>query len=397
MEELISLERGQDGQSLFSALTFMDLDNVRGPGRTCSLILDQFHTAGLKAELLTPRANRPLAPEVSVRRTLPGPLRSLPWRLTRGYAKSSLQRSFSRALKAADPEKVILYFWPHAPLSLLREARAQGFVMAREMINNPCRTAKPLLDEAYSKRGLGEYPFITWEKVAAEDEELTYFDLVFASNIEVEKSLRQIGVADHKIKPAVFGYDSHAFADAPARQSEGRPVRFLFLGTMEVRKGFLDLLDAWKLADLNAELWLAGHVDPVVAGPLASAMEGGKIRQLGFVSDVARLLSDVDVFVFPTIEEGGPQVTCEAAAMGLPTITTKMGVGRLVRDGENGLVIPAMDPHALAAAMTRLADDKAYREELGQAAAREAPQFSYERAGHGRGETLVNAMRARSA
>ncbi|WP_084580104.1 glycosyltransferase family 4 protein [Sphingomonas azotifigens] len=395
MEEVVSLERGQNGQSLFSALTFMDLDNIRGPGRSCSLILNQFHTAGLKAELLTPRANRPLAPEVAVHRTLPRPLRPLPWRFTRHYAKTTLLRSFSRALKTADPEKVILYFWPHAPVSLLKEARSRGFVMAREMINNPCRIAKPLLDEAYGRRGLGEYPVITWDKVEAEDEELTHFDLIFASNNEVENSLRQMGIADHKIEPTAFGFDSHAFTNPPQKRTHGRPVRYLFLGTMEVRKGFLDLLDAWKLADLDAELLLAGHADPLVAGPLATAMEGGKIRHLGFVSDIAQLLSEVDVFVFPTIEEGGPQVTCEAAAMGLPTITTRMGAGRLVRDGENGIIVPAMDPEALAAAMTRLADDVDYREKLGRAAALEAPDFSYERVGHGRAETLVRALNAR--
>lgn len=397
MEELVSLKRGQDGQGLFSALTFMDLDNIRGPGRSCSLILNHFHTAGLKAELLTPRANRPLAPEVAVHRTLPRPLRPLPWRLTRHYAKRTLLRSFSRAVRTADPDKVILYFWPHAPIWLLKEARDHGFVLAREMINNPCRVAKPLLDEAYGRRGLGEYPVITWDRVEAEDEELTHFDLIFASNDEVEASLRQIGVADHKIKPTAFGFDPRAFANPPQKRSHGRPVRYLFLGTMEVRKGFLDLLDAWKLADLDAELLIAGHADPLVAAPLAAAMEGGKVRHLGFVSDIAQLLSEVDVFVFPTIEEGGPQVTCEAAAMGLPTITTRMGAGRLVRDGVNGLIVPPMDPEALAAAMTRLAEDVAYREELGRAAALEAPSFSYERVGHGRAETLLQALHDRAA
>jgi glycosyltransferase involved in cell wall biosynthesis len=188
-----------------------------------------------------------------------------------------------------------------------------------------------------------------------------------------------------------------ALANPPQRQTAGRPIRFLFLGTMEVRKGFLDLLDAWKLADLDAELWVAGHVDPIVAGPLQAAQARGNIHNLGFVSDIAKLLSDVDIFVFPSLEEGGPQVTCEAAAMGVPAITTKMGAGRLTRDGENGIIVPPMDPVALAAAMTRLAEDEDYRRMLGDAAAIDAPNYSYARAGHGRAATLVNAMRARRA
>jgi len=68
------------------------------------------------------------------------------------------------------------------------------------------------------------------------------------------------------------------------------------------------------------------------------------------------LLALSDLFVLPTyLREGIPRVLLEAAALGLPLITTDTpGCKEIVRDGWNGLLVPPRDPRRLAGAVLRL-------------------------------------------
>jgi glycosyltransferase involved in cell wall biosynthesis len=54
-----------------------------------------------------------------------------------------------------------------------------------------------------------------------------------------------------------------------------------------------------------------------------------------------------DVFAFPSLAEGSACVTYEAMAAGLPSVVTAES-GSVVRDAQDGFVIPAADPDALA-------------------------------------------------
>ena len=57
---------------------------------------------------------------------------------------------------------------------------------------------------------------------------------------------------------------------------------------------------------------------------------------IDFVADVRALYRTADVFVFPSLEEGGPQVTYEACGCGLPVITTPMGAAESARQNQEG-------------------------------------------------------------
>ena len=64
--------------------------------------------------------------------------------------------------------------------------------------------------------------------------------------------------------------------------------------------------------------------------------------------------------------DGLPTVLVEALARGLPVVTTDVvGIGELVRDGESGLLVPPEDPDAIADAIARLSDDRAFARSLG--------------------------------
>jgi glycosyltransferase involved in cell wall biosynthesis len=97
------------------------------------------------------------------------------------------------------------------------------------------------------------------------------------------------------------------------------------------------------------------------------------------------LYAAADVVVVPSIptrtfREPWGLIVNEAMNRKLPVIASDAvgaAAGGLVRDGHNGLIVPARDPRALAAAMQRLARDPALRARLGAAGARDVQAYSH--------------------
>jgi glycosyltransferase involved in cell wall biosynthesis len=120
--------------------------------------------------------------------------------------------------------------------------------------------------------------------------------------------------------------------------------------------------------------WIAGD------GPLRAQVEEavdraglrGQISFLGLRKDMATVISASDLVVHSSLREGLPRVVLEALAIGTPLVATDVGgVSDVVKDGANGLLVPANDPAALSRALlAALADPAATarRAELGRAA-----------------------------
>jgi glycosyltransferase involved in cell wall biosynthesis len=95
---------------------------------------------------------------------------------------------------------------------------------------------------------------------------------------------------------------------------------------------------------------------------------------------VFELLRAADGAVLSSSWENFPHVAVEALAVGTPVVATAVGgVSEIVRDGENGLLVPPDDPPALAAAIRRYFDDSALREQLRGEAAASVGAFAPER------------------
>ncbi len=120
---------------------------------------------------------------------------------------------------------------------------------------------------------------------------------------------------------------------------------------------------------------------------------GGRVRFLGPRSreQVFELFRAADAAVLSSTWENFPHAVVEALAVGTPVIATAVGgVPEVVRDGENGLLVPPRDPEALAAAIRRFLDDAALRARLTGAAARSVERFAPEQI-YGELEALLEA------
>ena len=116
--------------------------------------------------------------------------------------------------------------------------------------------------------------------------------------------------------------------------------------------------DGEKRADIEAAIQELGLEDRVFLP--------GKIR------NPFPTLKAADLFVFSSNWEGVPNAVLEAMACGLAVITTDyLGEPRdIIRDGENGLIVPRDDVDALAASMRRVVQDDALRSQLAEGASR---------------------------
>ncbi len=92
------------------------------------------------------------------------------------------------------------------------------------------------------------------------------------------------------------------------------------------------------------------------------------VRHVGWQDDVVPFMAAMDIFVLPTYREGLGNVLLEAAAMGLPTVTTHAtGARDASVDGTTGLQVPVGDAEALREALSRLVRDAALRDAMGRA------------------------------
>jgi len=98
---------------------------------------------------------------------------------------------------------------------------------------------------------------------------------------------------------------------------------------------------------------------------------GGRVQITGFTTEIPTMLAAMDVFVLPSNLEGVPHTLLEAMACGLPVVATSVGgTPELIRDGENGLLVPAARPRILALILKQLIESPARREALGARARR---------------------------
>src|SRR5438876_6741069 len=180
-------------------------------------------------------------------------------------------------------------------------------------------------------------------------EEYQLATLVVVLSEKAAESFRIAGFPDEKLFYLPRGVDVERFK--PGRRP---PIfRAIFSGALIKRKGIHHLLEAWHRLNLrDAELWLLGSIHDE-AKPYLKQFGRENVRVLGFKRDLENYLNQGSVYVFPSRLEGSAKTIYEAAASGLPMITTREA-GDVVRDGVEGIIVQPGDVDAIAAAIEHL-------------------------------------------
>ncbi|WP_281927480.1 glycosyltransferase family 4 protein [Roseibium album] len=358
----------------------MACDGV-GPSFTCLNILSGAVRAGYDVELFVNRRRLNWL-DIPTRAAFPGPLSWLPYKMIESKATSILEKQFMSAIKPGD----IAYLWPAVSLEMHKALYEKKIPVVLEGINTRMASAKRILDTAYLEAGLTPSHSITDERIAEEEEKYKYTSAIFAPNRNVELALED-APSNLKILPASYGVNTKIPVPEPTYEDKDA-LTFMFCGYACIRKGVHLLLDAWRDMPPPHKLLLVGDVEPALMEKYRDVLESDQVEMIGFVNDVHEWFAKSDVFIFPSLEEGGPQVTYEAALHGLPIIASPMGSGRLHERADTMIVVEPRDAKALFEAMQEMLSVST-RARLGQNAKKEANYFDWDRVGARRASMLL--------
>lgn len=153
--------------------------------------------------------------------------------------------------------------------------------------------------------------------------------------------------------------------------------RILFLGHVENQKGIFELVTALSLLKdslPHIRLVICGDGNLDLARKQADELGvGSNIEFLGWVDadQKAEELARASVFTLPSYNEGLPMAMLEAMAARRAIIVTPVGgIPEVVKDRENGLLVPPRNAQALAQALKEILEDSSLREMLAENALR---------------------------
>jgi glycosyltransferase involved in cell wall biosynthesis len=182
------------------------------------------------------------------------------------------------------------------------------------------------------------------------------------------------------------GVDTTRFVPAP--EPEGVPL-IVLPARMLRDKGVFEFVAAaaqLKNDGIAARFALVGDPDPdnpasIPAATLQRWSDSGAAEWWGWRDDMVTVFQQCHVVCLPSYREGLPKALIDAAACGRAIVTCDVpGCREVVREGENGLLVPPRDSAALAAALRRLVEDAGLRRGMGERSrARAVAEFSVER------------------
>ena len=218
--------------------------------------------------------------------------------------------------------------------------------------------------------------------------------VVFQNNDDCEQLVR-VGIVDrtHCVIIRGAGIDITRFTNHP--EKKGIPI-IVLVSRMLWDKGVGEFAEAARILfkqGVHGKFVLVGMLDKenpahITKTQLLAWQKEGIIEWWGYNEDMPNLLASIHVVVLPSYREGLPKALLEAAACARPIVGTDVpGCREIVRDGENGLLVPPRDPKALARAIDTLIHNSELRARMGTRG-REIveKEFSADQVAH---ETLV--------
>src|SRR6266576_6556424 len=273
----------------------------------------------------------------------------------------------------------LFHSWSGDCLESLRVAQGKGIPSIVEIPTWHRDFAERVAPRAEPQRSGQRTPIGRWknELVLRSERSIEEYDLATLLLVLSERAaetFRESGMPKEKLFYLPRGVDVQRF-------KPGKPppiFRAIFSGALIERKGIHHLLEAWHRLNLkDAELWLVGSVHEE-AKPHLKKFWRDNIKTVGFVRHPETYRNQGTVYVFPSQWEGSAKVVYEAAACGLPALTTREA-GDVVRDGVEGLIVRPGDVDAIAGALQHLYQNPEIVERMGAAArARVVENFTWD-------------------
>src|SRR5438046_56385 len=250
----------------------------------------------------------------------------------------------------------ILFAYSYAARDIFRFAKAQGWKTVLGQID-----PGPVEEEIVRTEHEIHPEFVSdWRSAPSKywqnwRQELELADKILVNSDWARTALERSGVNQQKLAVIPLAYeppanDSPTTHKYPDRFIPERPIRVLFLGQVNLRKGVARLLEAAQaLQNEPVEFWMVG---PRQCRPPEQLRRLKNVRWFGRVAhaNAAQYYRDADIFILPTLSDGFALTQLEAQAHGLPVIASRR-CGEMVRDSINGIVLEESTPDAIVEAL----------------------------------------------
>ena len=248
-------------------------------------------------------------------------------------------------------QPVLCYMFTQVALETLEWARTHEVPTVLENPNGHISNFRQVYVDEARRWCHGFFPgHPTRRMVERVEREYLLADRIRVSSDWSKRSMVGLGVPAGRITVLQQIVDTERFRPATRLPPEG-PLRVSFVGTLDLRKGFVYLLEAMRTLGSRAALeivgatgdWCSRHVYDTAAQGLSVRCAPG---------DPLPVLQRSELFVLPTLEDGSPFAVAEAMACGVPVVTTRdNGSAEWIREGQTGWIVPARDAAALAGAL----------------------------------------------
>ncbi len=225
-----------------------------------------------------------------------------------------------------------------------------------------------ILREEFQRWNL-PYRGINPRVIAKEEEEYVKANAITVPSSFVKDTFSRQGVDPSRTHSIPYGANLTRFQ----RTSDPDPneFRMLWVGSVSIRKGFLDALAAFNQVRHPAKSFtVIGPIDKVLR-PLISRLPTSNVDFKGIVpnSQLVHFYNQAHVFVLPSLEEGMAYVQGEALACGCPVISTEnAGANDLYEDGVQGFYVPIRSPEVIASKIDHLLSNRAQYQTMRDAA-----------------------------
>jgi len=190
-----------------------------------------------------------------------------------------------------------------------------------------------------------------------------------------KRSMTSFGVPAEKIYVCRQTINLDRFRPAAVKAPSKGPLRICFVGSLDLRKGFVYLLRAMRALGRHVQVEIVGATGDRDCAKLFARERQGLLLYSA-PGDPLPVYHGSDLFVLPTLEDGLPFVLPEAMACGLPVIVSdQCGAGECVVPDVNGWVVPAGDIEALSAALEKAIRRREDLPAMGQESRRAIEQY----------------------
>jgi glycosyltransferase involved in cell wall biosynthesis len=201
-------------------------------------------------------------------------------------------------------------------------------------------------------------------------------DRVVANSAYVSETVKQRFAVNAEV--IYDGVDRRFFFPRTAETQPSQKRIVLYAGSFQARKR-VDVIIEQAARRPDAEFRLAGRGETEAACRALCQTRGCKnVVFLGHLTpaELGKQMRQADIFLFPSVLEGHPQVLIQAAACGLPSIAMSLYRPDIVLHDKTGFLVD--DDRQLAEKLDSLLDNHLLREEMSQAAARHALAYDWD-------------------